>query len=339
VFIRVNPGGVKMKILVTGGAGFIGSHLTEALLKDGHKITIIDDLSTGRMENISHLTRNKNLSVHVNTILNERLMSKLISGSDFIYHLAAAVGVKYIIENTLHSIQTNVRGTEIVLELADKLSSGKNKKKVLITSTSEVYGKNEKIPFKENGDRVLGPTTICRWSYSCAKTLDEFLAFAYFKERKLPVIIVRLFNTCGPRQVGDYGMVIPRFIDQAISDKPITVFGDGRQTRSFLYVGDAVRAMKLLSKNPGAVGEIFNIGSSERITIKGLAKRIIDLTESKSKIRYIPYEKVYKNHFEDMIHRLPDIGKIKKLIGFKLSHNLNDVLEEMIKERKEFKSR
>ena len=323
-----------MRIVVTGGAGFIGSHLVESLLKDGHNVSIVDDLSTGRMENISHLVRNKNLSVHIDTIFNERLMHKLISRSDFIYHLAAAVGVKYIIENPLHSIQTNVRGAEIVLELASKLSKGDHKKKVLLTSTSEIYGKNERIPFKENDDRVLGPTTISRWSYSCTKALDEFLALAYYKERGLPIVIVRLFNTCGPRQVGDYGMVIPRFIGQAISNKPITVYGDGKQTRSFLYVGDAVKAMKLLSRHPEAVGEIFNIGSPERITIRELARRIINLVGSRSKIQYISYKKIYKDYFEDMKHRLPDISKIKKLIRFTPGYSLNDILKEMIAERR-----
>ena len=321
-----------IRVLVTGGAGFIGSHLVESLLKDGQKVTVIDDLSTGRMENISHLVNNKNLSVYIDTILNENLMRRLISKSEFIYHLAAAVGVKYIIENPLRSIQTNVRGTEIVLELSSELSRGKHKKKVLLTSTSEIYGKNENIPFKEGDDRVLGPTTINRWSYSCTKALDEFLALAYYEEKKLPVIVVRLFNTCGPRQVGDYGMVIPRFIEQAISNRPLTVYGNGKQTRSFLYVGDAVKAMKLLSRHPEATGEIFNIGSPEGITIKELAKKIINLTGSKSKIQYIPYRKVYQNHFEDTIHRLPDITKIKALIGFKSIYNLNDILKEMIAE-------
>ncbi|OIN96942.1 nucleoside-diphosphate sugar epimerase [Candidatus Desantisbacteria bacterium CG1_02_38_46] len=323
-----------MKILVTGGAGFIGSHLAESLLKDRHMVTIIDDLSTGRMENISGFAHNKNLSVYIDTILNENLMRKLISKSDFIYHLAAAVGVKYVIENPLRSIQANVRGAEIVLELADELSKRNHKKKVLLASTSEVYGKNKRIPFKEDDDRVMGPTTISRWSYSCAKALDEFFALAYYKEKGLPVIIVRLFNTCGPRQVGDYGMVIPRFIDQAISNKPVTVYSDGKQTRSFLYVGDAIGAMKLLSSHPKAIGEIFNIGSPERVTIKELAKRIINLVKSKSKIQHIPYEEVYRNHFEDMRHRLPDTNKIKNLTGFKPNYNLDDILKEMISERR-----
>lgn len=323
-----------MRVLVTGGAGFIGSHLVEKLLKNRHKVMIIDDLSTGRMENISHLARNKNLSVYIDTILNEDLMNKLISKADFIYHLAAAVGVKYIIENPLRSIQINVRGTEIVLELASKLSRKNQKKKVLLTSTSEVYGKNENIPFKENDNRVLGSTTISRWSYSCAKAIDEFLALAYYREKGLPVIIVRLFNICGPRQVGDYGMVIPRFIEQALLNKPVTVYEDGKQIRSFLYVDDAIGAILSLSKHPGATGEIFNIGGSETITIEKLAKKIIFLTKSKSKIVHIPYKEVYKNGFEDMRYRLPDINKIKKLTGFKPKFTLKDILRKMIEDAK-----
>ncbi|OIN97768.1 nucleoside-diphosphate sugar epimerase [Candidatus Desantisbacteria bacterium CG_4_10_14_0_8_um_filter_48_22] len=321
-----------MNILVTGGAGFVGSHLVEKLLEDGHKVTVIDDLSTGRIDNIRHLTCDKNLTVRIGTILNEQLMSKLVSKADFIYHLAAAVGVKYVIENPLRSIQTNVKGTEIVLELAEKLSRGNRRKKVLITSTSEVYGKNEKIPFKETDDRVMGPTTISRWSYSCAKAMDEFLALAYWREKRLPVIIVRLFNTCGPRQVSDYGMVIPRFIEQALRDKPLTVYGDGRQTRSFLYVDDAVRAIVSLSKNPKAVGEIFNIGSSERITIAGLASRIVTMTGSRSAIKLVPYEKVYTKGFEDMRHRFPNTAKIHGLTGFRIRYTLKDTLENMIED-------
>jgi len=323
-----------MKILVTGGAGFIGSHLVERLLKDGHSVSVIDDLSTGRIENISHLLHNRNLVVFVDTILNERLMSKLVSRADFIYHLAAAVGVKYIIENPLRSIEINVRGTEILFKLALEFSTRNKKKKVLLTSTSEVYGKNEKIPFKEEDDRVVGPTTISRWSYSCAKALDEFLALAYYREKKLPVIIVRLFNTCGPRQVGDYGMVIPRFIEQALLNKPLTVYGDGKQTRSFLYVDDAVRAMISLSRHPQAQGKIFNIGSTERITIEELARKIIALTKSRSRIKYIPYEKVYKNGFEDMRHRLPDTTKLERLTGFKVKFRLEDTLRKMIEDIK-----
>lgn len=323
-----------MRVLVTGGAGFIGSHLAEALLLEGHMVTAIDDLSTGRIKNIAKIRSNKRFKFIKGTILDEKLMQKLVRDADFIYHLAAAVGVKYIIENTLSSIQTNVRGTEIVLELADRFSTSKKRKKVLITSTSEVYGKNENIPFSEEDDRVLGSTTICRWSYSCAKSLDEFLAFAYSKEKKLPIVIVRFFNTCGPRQIGDYGMVVPRFVDQALSGEPLTVFGSGKQTRSFLHVGDAVRAVLLLSKNKKALGKVFNIGSTQRITIGDLAKKVIKLTKSNSKITHIPYSKIYKNHFEDMIHRLPDIKRLKKICGFKLKYDLDNIINEMISERR-----
>lgn len=322
-----------MRILVTGGAGFIGSHLTEALLKNGHKVSIVDDLSTGRMKNIKHLTGNKNLVFYKGTVLDEKLMKKLVFGSDFIYHLAAAVGVKYIIDNPLKSIQTNVKGTEIVLELASRHFS-KKPGKILMTSTSEIYGKNEHIPFKEEDDRLLGSTTKSRWSYSCSKALDEFLALAYYREKRLPITIVRLFNTCGPRQVGDYGMVIPRFILQALCNKPITVYGNGRQTRSFLYVKDAVDAMISLSKNKKAEGEIFNIGSPERVTIEGLAHRIIAITNSKSKVKHVPYEKVYKNGFEDMHHRLPETSKARKFINFRPKYQLREILEKMAEDVK-----
>ncbi|MCK4262035.1 GDP-mannose 4,6-dehydratase [bacterium] len=315
-----------MKALITGGAGFIGSHLCEELLRRGDEVTVIDDLSTGRRKNIKHLESNKNFKFVEGTILNYELMKGLVDECDIVYHLAAAVGVKFIINHPLKSMQINVRGTENVLELASK-----DKKKVLLTSSSEIYGKKENGIFKEEDDRVLGTTTISRWSYSCTKALDEFLALAYYREKGLPVVIVRLFNTCGPRQTGRHGMVIPRFIRQALSGEPITVYGDGKQTRSFTCVTDVVKAMAELADRPKAVGQIFNLGSEEGITISGLAEKIKELTNSRSEIVYIPYEKAYQEGFEDMRHRVPDISKVRNLIGYWPQMKLEDMLREIIK--------
>ncbi len=314
-----------MKALITGGAGFIGSHLCEELLGRRDEVTVIDDLSTGRRENIQHLEGNKNFKFVYGTILNREAMEDLVDECDIVYHLAAAVGVKFIIDHPLKSMQTNVRGTEILLELASK-----GKKKVLFTSSSEIYGKKENGLFKEEDDRVLGTTTISRWSYSCTKALDEFLALAYYREKGLPVVIVRLFNTCGFRQTGRYGMVIPRFIRQALNGEPITVYGDGKQTRSFTYVTDAVKAMAELANHPKAVGEIFNLGSGEGITISGLAKKIKELSNSQSEIVYIPYEEAYQKGFEDMRHRVPDISKVRNLISYWPQVKLDDMLREII---------
>lgn len=298
-----------MKILVTGGAGFIGSHLAEALLNGGHEVYVIDDLSTG---NIKNLKVDERLHCTVDTITNFPVLQKLVDQCDIIFHLAAAVGVKLIVDSPVRTIETNVRGSELVLKAANKKG-----KLVIIASTSEVYGKNNNIPFREDSDIVLGPATKARWSYACSKLISEFLALAYHKEKGLPIIIARLFNTIGPRQKGEYGMVVPRFFKQALSGKPLTVYGDGTQTRSFAYVGDVVRALIGLANANGAVGEIFNIGSPEEISILSLAKKIIDLTGSKSKIEFIPYEKVYAGSFEDMQRRVPDISKINRLISFK----------------------
>lgn len=318
------------KVLITGGAGFIGSYLAEALLKKKRKVVIIDNLSTGNMENINHLKGNKNFSYYIDTIMNKPLMKRLIENSDITYHLAAAVGVKFIIDNPLESIQINVRGTELVLELANDLG----KKKVILASTSEIYGKNKdgKTSFKEDDDRILGTTSISRWSYSCTKALDEFLALAYYREKKLPIVIVRLFNTCGPRQTGRYGMVVPRFIKQALLNQPITVYGDGTQTRSFTYVDDVVNAVIRLSEHPHAVGEIFNVGNSKSISINELAEKIKRMTNSKSVIVHIPYEKAYEKGFEDMRYRQPDITKIKGLIGFKPRVSMENMLKKIIKD-------
>ncbi|MDD3626066.1 MAG: GDP-mannose 4,6-dehydratase [bacterium] len=314
-----------MRILVTGGAGFIGSHLCELLLKQGNEVEVIDDLSTGSLDNISTIQQNPKFKFHLETIINEGFLDHIVRDVDQIYHLAAAVGVSYIIDNPLKSIQINVRGTENVLEAAHKYN-----KKVLITSTSEIYGKNENVPLSEEMDRVLGSTTKRRWSYSNTKALDEFLALAYHSEKKLPVVIVRLFNTVGPKQTGQYGMVIPRFINQALHDKSITIFGDGEQTRCFCHVNDVVNALSTLMTTPAAEGEIFNIGSTEEISIKKLAELIIKLTNSKSQITYISYDEAYEKHFEDMRRRLPDIGKINKLIGFEYKKNIQEIIKDII---------
>lgn len=314
-----------MKILITGGAGFIGSHLAEELLKKRHRITVIDDLSTGSRDNIAHLMKNEDLTFIHGTIMDELIMKKLVDSCDAVYHLAAAVGVKYILDNPLVSIETNVKGTEIVLELASKA-----RKKILIASTSEVYGKNSSSVFPETADSVLGSTKISRWSYACAKALDEFLGLAYSRERKLHVIIVRFFNTVGPRQTGRYGMVIPRFVSNALNNLPITIYGDGKQTRSFTYVGDVVKGIIGLMEHPAAAGDVFNIGNPQGITIENLAKKIKEMTNSKSEIVYIPYEQAYGEGFEDMRHRVPDITKIHNLTGFVPKMSLDAILELII---------
>lgn len=318
-----------MRALVTGGAGFIGSHLAENLLNKRYEVHVIDNLSTGSVENIKHLQVKRSFHFCMDDVTNEKVMKKLIKKADIIFHLAAAVGVKYIIDNPLDSIRTNVRGTEVVLELANSFG----KKKIFLASTSEIYGKNKdgKSSFKENDDRLLGSTTKWRWSYSCTKALDEFLALAYCREKKLPVIIGRFFNTCGPRQTGRYGMVIPRFIKQALLNKPITVYGDGKQTRCFLYIDDAMRAVMNLASENRAIGEIFNIGNPASITILNLAKRIKHLTKSKSKIELVPYEKAYEKGFEDMRHRKPDISKIHALIKFSPRIAMDELLRKTIK--------
>ena len=313
-----------MKALITGGAGFVGSHLAEALLAQRNKVVVIDNLSTGSIDNIKHMKRNKRFKYYIDTIMNIKLMRELIKSCDVVYHLAAAVGVKYVIDNPLESIRTNVEGTQIILEGANKFG----KKKVLLTSTSEIYGKNMDghVAFKETDDRVLGTTTIPRWSYSCTKALDEFLALAYWREKKLPIVIARLFNTCGPRQTGRYGMVLPRFVKQALSGRPMTVYGDGTQTRCFTYVGDVVEALISLMNYKDAVGEIFNLGHPKSISINELAKRVKKLTGSKSRITHIPYEKAYEKGFEDMKHRQPDIRKVKGLINFNPSVSIDQII-------------
>jgi len=316
------------KVLITGGAGFIGSHLARELLKRGNKVTVIDNLSTGSLDNIKDLKKSKDFVFRMDNILNEQLMEEMIRDNDIVYHLAAAVGVKYIIDNPLLSIKTNIQGTEIVLEKANICG----KKKVILASTSEIYGKNvdHKTSFRETDDRVMGPTTITRWSYACAKALDEFLALAYYREKKLPVVIVRFFNICGPRQTGRYGMVIPRLVKQALMNQDMTVFGDGTQTRSFTHVNDAVAAIMKLGESNKAVGEIFNLGNPHSISIKTLAEKIKKLTKSTSSIVYIPYEKAYDKGFEDMKHRRPNIDKITGTINFKPTYNVDDILQDVV---------
>ena len=319
-----------MKALITGGAGFIGSHLAEQLLQRGHDVGVIDNLSTGSIENISHLKIAPRFSYVIDTIDNEPLLAEWIDRSDVVFHLAAAVGVKLIVERPVHTIETNVHGTEVVLKHANK-----KKKLVVLASTSEVYGKSTDVPFRENAEHVLGATSKHRWAYACSKLLDEFLALAYWKERKLPVVSVRLFNTVGPRQTGQYGMVLPTFVRQALGGQPITVFGDGRQTRSFTYVGDVVDALIALASEAGAVGEVFNIGNTTEVTIRHLAERVKTLTSSESLIQYVPYDQAYEAGFEDMPRRVPDISKVKALIGFLPKLELDAIIERVIEYTRE----
>jgi UDP-glucose 4-epimerase len=310
-----------MNVLITGGAGFVGSHLAETLLQRGQHVTIIDDLSTGRMENFAPIRQFPHFRFAIETIMNEAVMDRLVSECDMIYHLASAVGVELIVNRPVEVIERCILGSEVVLKIANRY-----KKKVLITSTSEVYGKSSKVPFSEDDDRILGPTTKSRWSYSCSKAIDEFLALAYHKEKQLPVVLVRLFNTVGPRQTGQYGMVVPRFVQAAMNNEPVRVYGDGTQSRCFGYVGDVVNAMIALAEHPGAVGQIFNIGSNEEISIMELAQKIKTLTGSQSEIVKIPYEQAYEQGFEDMARRVPDLTKIKKLIGYTPKTKLDEII-------------
>lgn len=313
-----------MRALITGGAGFVGSHLAEALLNQRATVTVIDDLSTGRMNNISHLKQHAGFSYVIDTVMNRPLMAELVDEVDVIFHMAAAVGVRLIVESPVRTIETNVKCTEIVLELAEKKS-----KTVLIPSTSEVYGKGTAIPFREDGDLTLGSTTKGRWSYACSKMLDEFLGLAYWKEKHVPVVVFRLFNTVGPRQTGRYGMVLPTFVSQALNGKPITVFGDGKQSRCFTWVGDAVRAIIDLSQHPQAVGDVFNIGSEHEVTILELAELVREITKSSSEIVFVPYDKAYEEGFEDMGRRVPDLTKIQDLIGYKQTVNLPNIIAQV----------
>jgi len=310
---------------LTGGAGFIGSHLAERLLELGHEVQVLDNLSTGSIDNIAHLKGRPGFSYVIDTVTNEPLLAEMIDQCDVVYHLAAAVGVKLIVEQPVHTIETNVHGTEVVLKHANK-----KKKLVVIASTSEVYGKSTDVPFREGADLVLGATVKHRWAYACSKLIDEFLALAYWKEKKLPIVIVRLFNTVGPRQTGQYGMVLPTFVRQALAGQPITVFGDGTQSRSFTYVGDVVGALIRLAGDKRAIGEVFNIGNMGEVTIGDLAAKVKAMAGSCSPIHYIPYDQAYEAGFEDMPRRVPDITKIREFMGYEPKMQLDEIIRTVI---------
>jgi UDP-glucose 4-epimerase len=318
-----------MKALITGGAGFIGSHLADKLIARGDQVIVLDNLSTGRYANIEHLLGRPDFEFVLGSILNADLVDDLASRSDVIFHLAAAVGVELIVEKPLESIQTNVRGSETVMEKAHKYGT-----KVLVASTSEIYGKNTSDKLGEDDDRILGSPLKSRWSYSEAKALDEILAYTYWRQKGLETVIVRLFNTVGPRQTGHYGMVIPRFVNQAIRGEAITVYGDGAQTRCFCYVGDVVDAMVAFIEHPEAYGRVFNIGGSEEISIKALADRVVALSGSQSQVRYLPYDVAYEEGFEDMQRRVPDTGRARDLIGFEPTIGLDEIIRMVIAEQR-----
>ena len=314
-----------MRVLITGGAGFIGSHLSDAYVARGDEVFVLDDLSTGSFDNIAHLKGNARFRYTIDSVHNQPVVAELIDQCDVVYHLAAAVGVKLIVESPVRTIETNVRGTEVVLAQANK-----KKKKVLVASTSEVYGLSTEVPFREDGNLVMGATTKGRWSYACSKAIDEFLALAYWREKKLPTVVVRLFNTVGPRQTGQYGMVIPTFVRQALAGRPITVYGDGTQTRCFGYVRDVVGALVALMDRDEAVGEVFNIGSTEEVSIMRLAERVRELTGSRSEIVTVPYSEAYEEGFEDMPRRVPDTSKAARLVGFRPTVTLDQILQSVI---------
>jgi UDP-glucose 4-epimerase len=316
-----------MRVLVTGGAGFIGSHLSEALLQKGAEVWVLDDLSTGRLENLRSFERHPHFRFLEGSVTDSALVNGLVAQCDRIYHLAAAVGVKYVLENPLRSLITNIRGTEVVLE-----ACAEHNRRVMVFSSSEVYGKGVSVPFSEDDDRVMGPTHKLRWSYACGKAVDECLAQAYYQQRQLPVVVVRCFNTCGPRQTGSYGMVIPNMIVRALRDEPILVFGDGQQSRCFSAVSDVVRGVLMLAESKEADGEIFNVGSDEEVTVHQLAQRIQRMCESRSAIEFVPYEKVYGNSFEDMRRRVPDLRKMNRYVGYRPQISLNQLLEVTIRD-------
>jgi UDP-glucose 4-epimerase len=314
-----------MRTLITGGAGFIGSHLAETLALQGHQVTVLDDLSTGRLENIEHLANIPGFRSVVGSVTNEAAVAPLVEQADAVFHLAAAVGVKLVCEAPIHTIHTNVNGTETVLSAANRY-----RKRVLIASTSEVYGKNTALPYREDANLVMGPPDKTRWGYATSKLLDEFLALAYAREHDLPVTVVRLFNTVGPRQSSRYGMVLPNFVRWALANEPITVHGDGSQTRSFTWVGDVVWAMTALINEPRAAGQVFNIGNGEEISIRDLALRVRKMTNSSSELRFIPYEQAFDGSFEDMPRRVPDISKLRRLVGYEPRVQLNGIIESVL---------
>ncbi len=314
-----------MKILITGGAGFIGSYLATRHLERGDEVAIVDDLSTGSLDNLKAIKDHAKLRVVIDSVGNETRLDELIAACDVVYHLAAAVGVKLIVESPVRTIETNIQGTEVVLRLAAKYG-----KRVLVTSTSEVYGKQTRVPFREDSDLVMGPTTKGRWSYACSKMIDEFLALAYWREKKLPTVVVRLFNTVGPRQTGRYGMVIPSFVKQAIANQDITVYGDGTQTRCFTHVSDVVGALMDLMNHQEAVGQVYNIGNTQEVTILELAEKIKEMSGSTSKVVMVPYEQAYDDGFEEMMRRQPDISKIHALTGYTPKFSLEEILASVI---------
>ncbi len=316
-----------MKILITGGAGFVGSHLADKLIGEGHEITVIDDLSTGRYSNIGHLEENPNFHLIIDTVLNADLMEELIRDADRVYHMASAVGVRLIMEQPVKTIETIFHGTDVVLGRCAKF-----RKRVLIPSTSEVYGKGISVPFKEDDDLLTGATDKHRWAYACAKTLDEFLALAHYKETRLPVVVARLFNTVGPRQTGQYGMVVPRFVQAALKNEPIEVHGDGTQSRCFGHVTDVVNGLTAALETPACFGQVVNFGSDAEVTINDLAKRAIELTGSTSEIRYIPYDQVYGEGFEDMQRRVPSLDKARRLVGYEPTRTLVDIINDVAAE-------
>lgn len=316
-----------MKILITGGAGFVGSHLADKLIGQAHDITVIDDLSTGRYSNVAHLEGTDRFRLIIDTVLNEKLMEELVRETDHVYHMASAVGVKLIMDHPVKTIETIFRGTDVVLGFCSRY-----RKRVLIPSTSEVYGKSATVPFKEEDDLLTGSTDKHRWAYACAKTLDEFLALAHYKETRLPVVVVRLFNTVGPRQTGQYGMVVPRFIEAALKNETIDVHGDGTQSRCFGHVLDIVEGLTSLLDNTECFGQVINLGNDEEVSIKQLADRTIALTASASKIRFVPYAEAYGDGFEDMKRRVPSLTKAERLIGYKPTRTLDDIINDVAAE-------
>jgi UDP-glucose 4-epimerase len=318
-----------MRFLITGGAGFVGSHLAQELLKRGEAVHVLDDLSTGAMSNIAHLRSLEDFEYTIDSADNDRVVAEAVDSADVVYHLAAAVGVELIVDSPVRTIETNVHCTEVVLSHA-----AKKRKPLFIASTSEVYGKSTQLPFREDGDLLMGPTTLGRWAYACSKAIDEFLAIAYWRERRLPTIVGRLFNTVGPRQTGRYGMVIPRFVRQALADQPITVYGDGTQRRCFMHVEDAVRALADLMGHEELYGEVFNIGSTEEVTIAELAERVCATTGSASPVQLLPYEEAYGAGFEDMARRVPDVSKIERAIGWSTERSLSEILDHVIEHQR-----